>query len=361
MTAKPNAKLNDDCTLPPDHPVPADQLGRYSPERDYDAEKDIADYVGSQARDETVQHVERVKTEYVMGTPYEIWDVTTDKDRWWVVTNPTNLYSQRHFPSLDYTLSFHVGLMMRVASKEERAGERMPTPFDEVFRRQNQGADLLERAVEAVEFQAVGMQLRECMISLVAAVRRRVELPAEIERPQDANVIGWSGVLLDYFCPGEKNKDLRQYLKATTERAWQLVNWLTHHRNANKTAALIAKDAVNAIVVHMAHLLSRERHDRTDQCPRCASRKLRTFYDVAIELDGGYFETCGECGWSSHPGYEDDMDRDPIEICEVQLDHVRAEHEAWVRNGNESMVEFSVRLIGSIEGQLAKLRAEADR
>jgi hypothetical protein len=59
----------DECTLPPDHPLPPDQLGRYSPERDYFAEKDIADYVLSQARDETVQNVERVKTEYVMGAP----------------------------------------------------------------------------------------------------------------------------------------------------------------------------------------------------------------------------------------------------------------------------------------------------
>jgi hypothetical protein len=80
-------KPESDCTLPPDHPSPPDQLGRYSAERDFYAEKDIADYVLTQARDETVQNVERVKTEYVMGAPYEIWDVTTDKDRWWDVTD----------------------------------------------------------------------------------------------------------------------------------------------------------------------------------------------------------------------------------------------------------------------------------
>ena len=159
-------KLDDDCVLPPDHPLPPDQLGRYSPERDYYAEKDISNYVEGQARDETTQNVERVKTEYVMGESYEIWDVVTDKNRWWVITNPTNLYSQHHFPSLDYTLSFHVGLMMRVASRSSRAGEPHATPFDEVFRRQNQATALLERAVEAVDFQAVGMQLRECLISL---------------------------------------------------------------------------------------------------------------------------------------------------------------------------------------------------
>jgi hypothetical protein len=230
--------------------------------------------------------------------------VSTDKDRWWVITNPTNLYSQRHFPSLDYTLSFHVGLMMRVASRADRPGEPEPTPFDEVFRRQSQAVDLLERAVEAVDFQAVGMQLRECMISLMAAVRRRVQINSD-EKPKDADVVGWNRLLVGQFCPGEKNAELRSYLKATTEKAWPLVNWLTHHRNAGKTAALIAADAVDAIVKHYVRLLSRERSDRTDECPRCASRNVRTFFDIAIGEDGAYFEACAACGWDSHPGASD--------------------------------------------------------
>jgi len=299
-------KQEAECTLPPDHPLPADQLGRYSPARDYYAEKDIADYVESQARDETVQNVERIKTEYVMGQPYEMWDVTSDKDRWWVITNPTNLYAQRHFPSLDYTLSFHVGLMMRVASHSERAGEPEPTPFDEVFRRQNQATDLLERAVEAVDLQAVGMQLRECLISLIAAVRRRIEITVDGERPKDADVVGWNRLLTGQLYPGERNDELRNYLRAIIEKAWPLVNWLTHHRNANKTAAIIAVDAVDGIVKHYARLLSRERTDRVDQCPRCKSRNIRTFFDIEIEPEGEYFEVCGECGWDSHPGYTDE-------------------------------------------------------
>ena len=69
MSDKPeHNKLDTDCTLPPDHPLPADQLGRYSPERDFYAEKEIAEYLEGQARgEETVQNVERVKTEYVIG------------------------------------------------------------------------------------------------------------------------------------------------------------------------------------------------------------------------------------------------------------------------------------------------------
>jgi hypothetical protein len=301
-------KHDSDCTPPPDHPLPADQLGRYSPERDFYAEKEIAVYVEGQAHgEETVQNVERVKTEYVMGAPYEIWDVSTDKERWWVITNPTNLYSQKHFPSLDYTLSFHVGLMMRVMSRsKEDEGEA--SPFDEVIRRQVQAADRLEKAIEAVDFQAVGMQLRECLISLAGVARRRVEVDKSDEHPKDADVVGWNRVLMGKLCPGERNDELRGYMKALVERAWPLVNWLTHHRHANKTAALVALDAVDAIVKHYVRLLSRERADRTDQCPRCASRNVRTFFDIAIVPDGAYFESCRECGWDSHPGYPEDDD-----------------------------------------------------
>ncbi|MEJ6847006.1 hypothetical protein V3589_12415 [Sinorhizobium fredii] len=251
-------------------------------------------------------NVERVKTEYVLGDAYDIWDVHTDKNRWWVITHPTNLYSQRHFPSLDYTLSFHIGLMMRVMSRSEKDSDEEASPFDEVIRRQAQATKLLERAIEAVDFQSVGMQLRECLISLVSAVRRRVELEAEVERPKDADVVGWNRLLTTRLCPGERNDELRHYMRAVVEKAWPLVNWLTHHRNANKTSALIALDAVDAIGKHYMRLLSRERHDRTDQCPRCASRNLRTFFDIAIAPEGAYFESCAECGWDSHPGYPDE-------------------------------------------------------
>ncbi len=145
----------------PSHPVPALALERYSPVRDPHSERDIANYVELEAPDETVQNVEKVKQEIVLGVVYEMWDVITDKDRWWVITNLTNLYSQRHFPSLDYTLSFHIGLMMRLRSRPAGANSVAPSPFDEVFRRQEQANDRHDSAVEAEDYQAVGMQLRE--------------------------------------------------------------------------------------------------------------------------------------------------------------------------------------------------------
>ena len=287
-----------ECVVP-SHAVPAEELARYSVEPDPHSEKDIADYVESQARDETVQHVEKVKQEVVLGDVYEIWDVTTDKDRWWVITNLTNLYSQRHFPSLDYTLSFHIGLMMRLRSRPDGATSEDPTPFDEVFRRQEQAKNRHDSAVEAEDYQAVGMQLRECLISLIGALRRRVNVSSDMERPQDANFVAWSALLIDELCLGNSNKELRQYLKTTAKETWQLVNWLTHDRSANKTASSIAIHACDTVVGHLVQILERERTDRTDQCPLCKSRNIRTHFDISIEPDGDYYMTCGVCDWSS--------------------------------------------------------------
>lgn len=288
------------CTVP-SHPVPARELAQYSVERDPHSEQDIANYVEGQARDETVQHVEKIKQEVVLGDIYEIWDVTTDKDRWWVITNLTNLYSQRHFPSLDYTLSFHIGLMMRLRSRSDGVNSEEPTPFDEVFRRQEQAKIRHDSAVEAEDYQAVGMQLRECLISLVAALRRRVQIEPGTERPEDANFVGWSALLMDKLCRGNSNKELRQHLKNTAKETWQLVNWLTHDRSANKTASSIAIHACDTVVGHFVQVLERERTDRADQCPLCKSRNIRTHFDISIEPDGDYYVTCGVCDWSSHP------------------------------------------------------------
>ena len=289
-----------ECVVPA-HAVPAGELAQYSVERDPHSEKDIADYVEGETRDEIVQHVEKVKQEVVLGDVYEIWDVTTDKDRWWVITNLRNLYSQRHFPSLDYTLSFHVGLMMRLRSRPDSATSETPTPFDEVFRRQKQAMDRHDNAVEAEDYQAVGLQLREGLLSLISALRRRVDLSTEMERPQDANFVAWSALLMDRLCHGQSNKELRQYLKNTAKETWQLVNWLTHDRSANITASSIAIHACDVVVGHFIQILERERTDRTDQCPLCKSRNLRTHFDITIEPDGEYYMTCGVCDWSSHP------------------------------------------------------------
>jgi hypothetical protein len=296
--SKPSA---EDSGVTRSHPLPPAELARYSSERDIHTEQDIARYVELEVPDENIQHLEKLKQEFVVGEIFEIWDVVTDKDRWWVITNLTNLYSQKHFPSLDYTLSFHVGLMMRLRSRPDGADAEEPTPFDEVFRRQEQAKHRFDRAVESEDYQAVGMQLRECLISLVGALRRRVDLKSDLERPHDADFVAWSALLMDELCSGSGNKELRHYLKNAARDAWQLVNWLTHERNANKTATFIAIQGCDLVVGNFVQILEREKADKVDHCPLCTSRNLRTHYDPAIAPDGDYYMTCGACEWSNRP------------------------------------------------------------
>lgn len=291
----------DECVIH-DHPVPAAELFRYSIERDVHSERDIANYVEGQAPDEAIHHVELIKREAVVGEVYEIWDVTTDKDRWWVITNLTNLYSQKHFPSLDYTLSFHIGLMMRLKSRSGRVDADDPSPFDEVLRRMDQAQSKHDGAVEAEEYQSVGMLLRESLISLIAALRRRTELPADVERPQDANFIAWTEVLMNQLCGGGGNKELRQHLKNTAKECWQLVNWLTHTRSASQTASSIAIHSCQTTIGHFIQILERSRSEKAEQCPVCKSRDVRTHFDIAIPPDGEYYTSCGVCDWTDHPG-----------------------------------------------------------
>jgi hypothetical protein len=190
---------------------------------------------------------------------------------------------------------------MRIRSKPQTADSDEPSPFDEVFRRREQAQHRSDTAIEAEDHQAVGMQLRGCLISLIGAVRRRVTIPSDVELPQNANVIDWSEVVLNQLCGGGSNKELRQYLKNTAKETWQLVNWLTHDRNANDTASSIAIHSCDTIVGHFVQLLERERTGNAEECPLCKSRNIRTHFDMSIEPDGDYYMTCGVCAWSNHP------------------------------------------------------------
>ncbi len=112
--SKPSKKatvMPDGCIIPPQ--VKEEALNQFKFDAGNEHEADhIAKYVEWQCQKdaERVTYLEKLRTENVFGADYDCWNVRTDKKRYWVITNPTNLYSQDLFPSLDYTLSFHIGL-----------------------------------------------------------------------------------------------------------------------------------------------------------------------------------------------------------------------------------------------------------
>jgi len=122
------ATSDSDCIVPP--ALPKGELHKLLFRHSEHEAQEIKEYVEWQAHGaEKVLHVEKVASERVFGREYDVWDVHTDKERWWVVTSPTNLYSQTLMPSLDYTLSFHIGLMARVAAQREPEGSEAEQEF----------------------------------------------------------------------------------------------------------------------------------------------------------------------------------------------------------------------------------------
>src|SRR6266851_9614574 len=181
-------KVKGECTIPP--PPVKHILSSYTMSNPI-SKRAISDYVETQARDETVQHAERIMSEHVVGNDYDCWDVHTDKDRYWVITNPTNLYSQHYFPSLDFTLSFHIGVTMRVMVLQRGA----PNPshksrFTPVWRRWEQAAETYDEAEEAEDFQAVGMKCRETLIQYVRALAKPEMVTTGQDATKRADVVG---------------------------------------------------------------------------------------------------------------------------------------------------------------------------
>ena len=69
----------------------------------------IKDYMQTEAPDLTVTFLQKMYSENVLKIAHDVWDVHTNVDRWWVITEPTNLYAQAQFPNMDLALTFHVG------------------------------------------------------------------------------------------------------------------------------------------------------------------------------------------------------------------------------------------------------------
>jgi len=52
----------------------------------------VTEYMRSEAPELTVRLVQKVYLENVLHVRHDVWDVHTDGDRWWVITEPMNLF-----------------------------------------------------------------------------------------------------------------------------------------------------------------------------------------------------------------------------------------------------------------------------
>ena len=299
----PKKLLTDECTIPP--VIPPAALPNLMFKRDRQAERAIREYVEWQAQDEKVDHAERVTTEFVLGRRLEAWDVYTDKGRWWVITSPTNLYSQELFPSLDYTISFHVGVTARIMSEP---GPGVPdleqALLASAWRRWEQATEALEEAEEAEDFQAVGMRCRECLIAMVKQVAAPDMVPEGAVAPQRSNFTEWSELIANHVARGESAQHVRGYLKAISRSGWQLVNWLTHASGATQMDAILAVDVTQHVLATFGTALFRSNRSIPDRCPNCGSYKIGIWKS---DDDAELVTRCQACGAIHEPTVDEQL------------------------------------------------------
>lgn len=257
----------------------------------------VREYVENQTHRERVTHLEKVKTEPLRDRPMDVWDVRTSRERYWVITNPMNLYRQCDFPSLDFVLTFHVGLMIRVwAQAPGTSDHRQIDRLAPAFRRWQQASEALELANEADEFQAIGMRCRECLLALIDCIAKPTMVPEGQEVPKAADFIHWSEFIANTIAAGGSMKELRAHLKGLARTTWQLVARLTHARDAVRFDADIAVEAT--LNTFSAYGVSLIRHERPtpDRCPKCGSYRVTWINEP--ELDPPAVTLCEMCGWT---------------------------------------------------------------
>ena len=259
---------------------------------------DIRAYVREQAHEEVV-HLEKVASELVGPVRHDIWDVHCPGSRWWVVTNPTNLYYQADFKSRDVVLTFHVGLALRMSYLQERDVPVAPQHADLLpgsWRRWQQTFDAYDSGDEAETFQAVGMRLRECLVSFIDEATSDKLVPADVQRPKNADFKGWTDLLAGYLAGGESAARLHSYLKKLSVETWEYVNWLTHAKNAVRVEAEVGLKAVEHLLGVFTAARLRLSWTST-RCSTCGS------YLVSAGV-------CGHCEWA-------DPDHEPPNLPEL--------------------------------------------
>jgi hypothetical protein len=237
---------------------------------------EISAYVEREAREKVV-HLEKVASERVGPVRHEIWDVHCSASRWWVITNPTNLYSQTDFKSRDVALTFHVGLSMRITYQRDH---EVPVAPDAAillpgsWRRWEQAFESYSSGDEAENFQSVGMRLRECLVSFLDETRTEALVPSGTNPPKGADFRAWSELLADALARSDSSSKLRSYLKKLSNETWEYVNWLTHAKNASRYDAEIALKIVEHLLGVFTASRLRQARQASPRCTHCGSHDV---------------------------------------------------------------------------------------
>jgi hypothetical protein len=264
----------------------------------------VLGYMSGQASDETVEFSQKVYSEQVHTVRHDIWDVHTNLARWWVITNPTNLYSQTQFPNMDLALTFHVGLCLRIPRSEHQALSDLPVePLVACWRTIEEAGETLSHAEEVEDFEAIGMRCREALITLVHVAQDFIQLPDDRPKPKRSDFRAWSEIVANAILPGSNHQDRRGLLKSSADAAWKFTNWLTHAKFAHVHDAEASVASTELTISLFTTALIRYVRGVPDRCPSCASQKLSPERGIHTSDPDTTYErpVCQKCGWTGPP------------------------------------------------------------
>lgn len=264
----------------------------------------VLDYMASQAHDEAVTFLQKVYTESVLSHVHDVWDVHTDEGRWWVITNPTNLYSQTQFPNMDYAMTFHIGLCIRIPRTErQKASDLDVEPFAKCYRLISEAQDALSAAQEVADFQAAGVRCRETLLAFTEAAQNLFPWTDEGDAPKGADFKAWVDHVCTVVLPGSAHEHRRHLFKTICDAAWKYVNWLTHAKHSTwhdaEAAVSVAGDAMSMCVTKaLQHM-----RGVPEQCPACGSFRLAPLRAINPENEEELWErpSCTKCDWMGEP------------------------------------------------------------
>jgi hypothetical protein len=264
--------------------------------------EDVREYFEWQAPDLEVAFMQKVYSEAVLNTRHDVWDIHTNKDRWWVITGGMNLYSQQQFPNMDLALTFHIGLILRIPRTEQQQEDDLRIlPFRPVFEKMEEAEAAVTQAKSLSDYQAVGVRCREALLELIGVAQDAATWTEN--PPQRANFRAWTEIICNDLLSGETNKERRGALKGALESAWTFSNWLTH----SKSATWIDADMAHSLVQHATGmgtgLILREVRGVPEECPSCGSPHLEPEQGENSAAPGALWERprCGDCGWTGRP------------------------------------------------------------
>jgi hypothetical protein len=293
-------------------------------------EKFIRSYVEAESQnaddandpDTKVTLVQKVSSYRLLGTDYDVYDVHMPKERWWVITEPTNLYSQETFPNYDVAFSFHVGLMLRVMNRERvEIKEEKVEEVGAAWRRFEAAVAAMDSAREAEDYQGVAIKCREALLAFGREHQEAEWLTLPEVKCKINDFKGWAKLYAQELSTGR----MRRYLSEIAEKAWDVSVSLQHDYNATEWDAEMLLDATAHVLQMYSTAIVKVKRKPPRRCPKCSSYRLVTDGDIA-ERDGeqGWLqaEVCSACGyrgpesfsaWERVAADDDDLEVEPAE------------------------------------------------